>query len=363
MIIFKKAENGIMKSQVAFIFLILYMSLAQIIYSQQAYDGSFKETTELFINQEQLPLKLKFSAKNLRENTNDSTYVKSMLWYNDANTVWDSIDIQLRARGNFRRDNCYYVPLRIKLKKSVTKGTLFQGNKKLKIVLPCLEGRNGNDYVLKEYLAYKLYEVISPYHFKTRLLEIEFLEEKGHRIKQHQIQGFLIEDIDNVAERVNGKQIKRVIHPLQHDAVFAVENAFFEYMIGNTDYSSRVQHNQRLLFLEDKIIAVPYDFDMSGLVNTHYSTVSNIQNIPTKIESVTERAYKGYERDEAIFQEVRQTYLDHKEQLFATIDGLQTYFRDPVQFRTAKEFVESFFEIIEDDKKFNRNIINRTRVK
>jgi len=352
-----------MKSQTSFIFLFLSLSMGHFMFALQGKNDSIKETTALFKNQEQLPLKLEFSAKNLKVNTNDSTYIPSMLWYKDANTVWDSLHIKLRARGNYRRNNCYYVPLRIKLKKSETRGTLFQGNKKLKVVLPCLEGRNGNDYVIKEYLAYKLYEVISPYHFKTRLLEIEFLEEKGHRIKQHQIQGFLIEDIDNVAERVNGKQIKRVIHPLQHDAVFAVENAFFEYMIGNTDYSSRVQHNQRLLFVEDKIIAVPYDFDMSGLVNTHYSTVSNIQNIPTKIESVTERAYKGYERDEAIFQEVRQTYLDHKEQLFATIDGLQTYFRDPVQFRTAKEFVESFFEIIEDDKKFNRNIINRTRVK
>jgi len=363
MIIFKKAENGNMKSHSTLIFLLLYLSTGHFMFPQQAYNESFEETTELFKNQEQLSLKLKFSAKNLRENTNDSTYVTSVLWYKDANTEWDSIDIKLRARGNFRRDNCYYVPLRIKLKKSEAKGTLFQGNKKLKVVLPCLEGRNGNDYVIKEYLAYKLYEDISPYHFKTRLLELEFLEEKGQRIKKHQIQGFLIEDIDNVADRVHGKQIKRVIHPLQHDATYAVENSFFEYMIGNTDYSTRVQHNQRLLFIDDKIIAIPYDFDMSGLVNTHYATVSNIQNIPTKIDYVTQRAYKGYERDEALFQEVRKTYLDHKDQIFGTIDSLKTYFQDPQQLSTAREFIEGFYKILEDDKKFERNILNRSRVK
>jgi len=363
MIIFKKAENGNMKSHATLIFLLLYLSTGHFMFPQQAYNESFEETTELFNNQEQLSLKLKFSAKNLRENTNDSTYVASMLWYKDANAVWDSMDIKLRARGNFRRDNCYYVPLRIKLKKSEAKGTLFKGNKKLKLVLPCLEGRNGNDYVLKEYLAYKLYEDISPYHFKTRLLALEFLEEKGQRIKKHQIQGFIIEDIDNVADRVHGKQIKRVIHPLQHDATYAVENSFFEYMIGNTDYSTRVQHNQRLLFIDDKIIAVPYDFDMSGLVNTHYATVSNVQNIPTQIDHVTQRAYKGYMRDEAVLQKVRQTYLDHKEQIFATIESLEIYFRDPGQFRTAKEFIEDFYEILENDKKFERNIVNRARDK
>ena len=362
MIIFKKAENLNMKSHTTLIFLLCLL-LGHFVFPQQHNSESFRETTELFKDQEQLSLKLKFSAKNLRENTNDSTYVASMLWYKDANTVWDSMDIKLRARGNFRRDNCYYVPLRIKLKKSEVKGTPFQGNKKLKLVLPCLEGRNGNDYVLKEYLAYKLYEDISPYHFKTRLLELEFLEEKGQRIKKHQIKGFLIEDIDNVAERVNGEQIKRLIHPLQHDATFAVENAFFEYLIGNTDYSARVQHNQRLLFIDNKIIAIPYDFDMSGLVNTHYATVSNIQNIPTQIDYVTERAYKGYMRDEAVLQKVRQTYLDHKEQIFATIESLEMYFQDRTQFLMAKEFIADFFEILENDKKFERNIVNRARDK
>lgn len=352
-----------MKSQATFILLLLNLYFGHFLLAQEAISAGSTETTVLFKDQEELSIRLKFSTKNLRTQTNDSTYITSKLWYKDAQKLWDSIDIKLRARGNFRRNNCYYVPLRIKLKKSDAKGTLFQGNKKLKVVLPCLEGRNGNDYVLKEYLAYKLYEVISPYHFKTRLVNLEFIEERGQRIKEHQVQGFLIEDIDNVAERVNGKQIKRAIHPLQHNAIFAVENAFFEYMIGNTDYSTRVQHNQRLLFIDDKIISVPYDFDMSGLVNTHYATVSNIQNIPAQIDQVTQRAYKGYMRDEEVFQMVRQTYLDQKERIFATIDSLKTYFRNPDQLTIAREYITSFYKILEDDKKFERNIINRIRVK
>jgi len=363
MIIFSKIENRDMKTSALFLFLMLYSLWGNEMFSQKKdLEGSSSETTELFKNQDQLSVKLKFSAKNLKENTNDSTYLHSEFYYLDEPRGWDSLDVEIRARGNFRRNNCYYVPLRMKLNKPEIKGTLFEGNKKLKIVLPCLEGENSNDYVLKEYLAYKIYEDISPYHFKTRLLEIEFIEEKGKRTREHQIKGFLIEDINNVAERVNGKQIKRVIHPLQHDPYYAVENAFFEYLIGNTDYSARVQHNQRLLFIDDKIISVPYDFDMSGLVNTHYATVSNIQNIPTKIDQVTQRAYKGYKRDEAVFQEVRLNYLEHKEQIFASIEGLQLYFQDSDQFETAKEFIAAFFEILEDDKKFEKNIINRARV-
>lgn len=352
-----------MKTPAIFLFLMLYSLLGHEVYSQKNdLEGSSRETTELFKNQDQLSVKLKFSAKNLKENTNDSTYLHSEFYYLDKARGWDSLDVEIRARGNFRRNNCYYVPLRMKLNNLEIKGTLFEGNKKLKIVLPCLEGENSNDYVLKEYLAYKLYEDISPYHFKTRLLEIEFIEEKGKRTKEHRIKGFLIEDIDNVEERVNGKQIKRVIHPLQHDPYYSVENAFFEYMIGNTDYSARVQHNQRLMFIDDKIISIPYDFDMSGLVNTHYATVSNIQNIPTKIDQVTQRAYKGYKRDEEVFQEVRQAYLDRKEQIFDTIESLQMYFQDPDQLEMAKKFIEDFFETLEEDKKFEKNIISRARV-
>ncbi|MGB5272300.1 MAG: hypothetical protein WBN52_17545, partial [Eudoraea sp.] len=101
----------------------------------------------------------------------------------------------------------------------------------------------------------------------------------------------------------------------------------------------------------------------SGLVNTHYATVSNIQNIPTQIDIVTQRAYKGYNRDEAVFQKVRQTYLDNKEQIYATIESLEKYFQDRAQFLMAKEFVADFFEILGNDKKFERNIVNRTRLK
>jgi len=353
-----------MKSQTVLLILVHYMFLGQVMFSQQlSLEKEYKETTVLFKNQEELTVKLKFSTKYVRENTNDSTYIPSTLYYSDEIQGLDSLKIKLRARGNYRLHNCYYIPLRLKLKKSETKGTPFEGNKKLKLVLPCLEGQNNNDYVVKEYMAYKLYEVISPFHFKTRLLDFEFLEEKGQRIKKHQIQGFLIEDIDNVAKRVQGKQIKRVIHPLQHDAAYAVENVFFEYMIGNTDFSTRVQHNQKVVFVNDKIIAVPYDFDMSGLVNTHYATVSNIQNIPAQIDYVTQRAYKGYNRDEAVFQKVRQTYLSRKTQIFAVIDSLQVHFRDPGQFRIAKEFIEDFYEILENDKKFEKNIVNRARDK
>ena len=40
------------------------------------------------------------------------------------------------------------------------------------------EEKDRNDNVIKEYIAYKLYEQISPYHFNTRLVNIELTEKR-----------------------------------------------------------------------------------------------------------------------------------------------------------------------------------------
>ncbi len=317
----------------------------------------------LFREQKALLLKMRFSNKELRKNTNDSTYSNSMLYFNRQGAAWDSMPINLRARGNFRRDNCYYVPLKMKLDHEKALGTEFEGNQKIKVVLPCLTNRDANDYILKEYMAYKLYEIISPYHFKTRLARIEFIEERGSREKRHNLKGILIEDIENVAARVNGKEMERLVHPLQQEPVSSLHNSFFQFLIGNTDYSTKQQHNEKLLFINNSFVCIPYDFDMSGLVNAEYAFVANIQNMPRKITVVTERLYKGYQRDAAILEEVRRDYLRHKPEMIRAVASLKDLFNSPRQYSEARDYVEGFFRILEDDKKFNAYIATKGRLK
>ena len=354
-----------MKNRTLILFLLIHIIFVHFTYSQQNISKkNFKETSALFIDEQPpLSIQLKFSIKNINKNTNDSTYVSSILLYKNEDVLWDLLKIKIRARGNHRRENCYYVPLKLKLKKSSVKGTLFEGNKKLKLVLPCLPGKNNNDFVIKEYLAYKLYEIISPFHFKTRLVNIDFIEERGQRIKKQELKGILIEDIDKVANRHDGREYKTFVHPLQNDAITSIQNNLFQFLIGNTDFSTRTQHNQKLLFIDKKFICIPYDFDMSGLVNPNYAAVSGIENMPIKITEVTQRLYKGYKRDELLLQKVRQEFISHKIQIFKTIDNLRELFNDTKQYLKAKQFIVGFFEILESDKKFNKNIISRTRTK
>jgi hypothetical protein len=130
------------------------------------------DVTPLFQNQEPLAIKLSCSFKEMRKSTVDSVYFSSVLFYKNSADVWDSLEVDVRARGNYRRKHCIFLPMKVKIKKGDAKGTIFEGNKSLKLVLPCRLGDAYDELIMKEYLCYKFYEPVTPYAFNTRLLDI-----------------------------------------------------------------------------------------------------------------------------------------------------------------------------------------------
>jgi hypothetical protein len=344
--------------------LIIIINL--IFFNYSIAQDSLKEETllsvsSLFSEDEPLPINLSFEIKDIKRNSNDSTYINSSLSYQLKDNTEQSINIMIRRRGNYRLKNCYFPPITVKLKKQDIENTPFEGHKKLKLVVPCLLQKDKNDNVIKEYLAYKLFEIISPYHFKTRLADLTFDEIKGEKIKTHNIKGILIEDDKAVAKRFNGQVYKRYSHPLNHEPVASVKNTIFQYMIGNTDYSQAYLHNMKLIFVNNKMIPLPYDFDMSGLVNCSYAVVSQIQGEDLGMTSVKERKYRGFVRDANVFHQVRQEILDEKEEMLSILNNHEKYFENPKEFKVAKDYILSFFTILSDDKKFKKEIIDSAR--
>ncbi|WP_299162095.1 hypothetical protein [uncultured Eudoraea sp.] len=353
-----------MNKQAIFLFLFIYLHFFGPVFSQElAKSEQDNQVTELFLKNDALPVKLSYSNKVLRKETNDSTYIDSEIGYMTSDESWKTLEVKIRARGNYRRENCYFPPVKMKIKKSVSAGTLFEGNKKLKLVLPCVLQKDYNDKVVKEYMAYKLYELISPYHFKTRLLHIDFTDEKGQKVKTYTVKGFFIEDIDEVKDRCNGKQITRSIHPLEQDDLCSVRNDFFQFMIGNTDYSSAYRHNEKLLFVDNNIMPVPYDFDMSGLVDASYAVVSQVQGEVLSITDVTQRLYRGFKRDPATYQNVRNEFLNNKSKIMTVVNDLESSFDDPKEFATARRFISDFFDVLANDNSYRKEILNVARLK
>ncbi len=348
------------------IFFIITLLFSNWVSSQVHHNDLYEshhQRSALFENDSILHVSFKYSKKNILSQTNDSTYIESEFSYLTKNGSDKSIKIQMRARGNYRRLHCYYLPLWLKINKDDSKGTLFQDDKKLKLVLPCLKSTRSNDHVIKELLAYKIYEIISPYHFETKIISIQLNEDLGKKTLDHDLIGFLIQDDKKVASANGGEVLKRRIHPNGQDPISSTRNDMFQYMIGNTDYSLAYQHNEKLFFIDKKIIPVPYDFDMSGLVNVSYAVVSEIKNKPLPISKVTTRLYRGFQQKETVIQEVRQEYIKKEEDIFQIVDAYQHYFRDPKEFKEARDFLEGFFKIIKDDKKFQQQIIAKSRTK
>ncbi len=353
-----------MNKQTIYLFLFIYLLFGGTTFSQELVNADQdNQVTELFLTNDPLPLKLSYSNKVLRRETNDSTYIDSEIVYMTSDESWKTLEVKIRARGNYRRENCYFPPVKVKIKKSVSAGTLFEGNKKLKLVLPCALQKNANDKVLKEYMAYKLYELVSPYHYNTRLLQVDFTDEKGQKVKSYSIKGFFMEDIDKVKDRCNGKQIKRSIHPMEQDDLNSVRNDFFQFMIGNTDYSSAYRHNEKLLFVDGNIIPVPYDFDMSGLVDASYAVVSQVQGEVLSITDVTQRLYRGFKRDPSTYQAVRNEFLNNKIKMLTIVNDLESSFDDPKEFTKARNFINDFFDVLSNEVLFKKQILNVARLK
>src|SRR5436190_1080829 len=150
------------------------------------------EKDPLFDSNDPLDIAFSMSIKSIKNSKVDSLYFKNKMYYrNDAGTT-DSIEIGLKRRGNFRLRECYFPPLWMKIEKKNGKNTLFEGNKKLKLVLPCNSGSQNNELIMREYICYKMYEAITSYCFITRLVNADITIENGKKRKNYPLKGILI---------------------------------------------------------------------------------------------------------------------------------------------------------------------------
>ncbi|MBL7848483.1 MAG: hypothetical protein JNL40_13525 [Cyclobacteriaceae bacterium] len=314
----------------------------------------------LFQDQQPLELKLTSSIKDIKKKTNDSTYLPAHLYVKNASGNWDSIAIELRARGIFRRKNCYFSPIRIKVKKEAAKGTILEGNKSLKLVMPCENSSDKNELVTKELIAYKMYEKLSPYYFKTRMANLTFIESDGKKSKTHQLVAFLIEDDDLVAKRFNAKIMENLnLHPARLSDTSAVRHDLFQYMIANLDWSTTFQHNAKIMLQPtNRYIPLAYDFDMSGFVNPPYG----VPNEELGQQDIRDRIYRGFCRNESVVQNVRQQYLVAQPQVMEVLGQYEKNFV-PRDYATMKRYIEDFFAILKNDNDFRKRIIDGCRKK
>jgi hypothetical protein len=313
--------------------------------------------TKLFMDESPLEIKLKIAIKDVKAITSDTVYTPYVMHYKNGDT-WDSIKVNVRARGEFRRRECYYPPLRVKIKKGAAKGTIFEGNKSLKLVMPCKQVKD-NYLIMKEYICYQMYEPITKYTFNTRLVNLEFSDLNNKKVTGVKFQGFFIEDDDIVAERHKGKVVEDLkLHPKALQDSNSVRHDMFQYMVANTDWSTTFLHNAKLIQLDEskKYIPLAYDFDMSGFVDAPYATV----NETLGITSVRDRLYRGFCRGPEISQAIRAEYISKEQAIMDVVKRYEKDF-DAKAYSGIVKYMQDFFATMKNDNKFKAAILDKCR--
>jgi hypothetical protein len=137
----------------------------------------------------------------------------------------------------------------------------------------------------------------------------------------------------------------------------AIRFDMFQYMIGNTDYSTVYLHNAKLFRTKSNVLLpVAYDFDMSGFVSAPYASADPVLGI----ESVHERIYRGFCRGDAVTESVRNQYLNLEPTILGIIDKHQPLFSER-ELSGMKRFIKEFFNIIRSDGQYTQRIAQACR--
>jgi hypothetical protein len=316
-----------------------------------------KDSLKLFRDDRIIDLTLSTDYKKLFANKMKNEYQPAAITirFPDSSVIGESI--RIRARGHFRKDQCYMPPILLNF--NTLASPKLRSLKRLKLVCGCSGSFEYGQLILKEALAYKIYNLLTDMSLRIRLARVNFKDTK-EKMKPYTQYAFLLEDAGAMAERNNCVQVTR--------PAFGTENtdkeqmtlvALFEYMIGNLDWSVPVYHNIILIRPVTDSLSLPYtiayDFDHSGLVNADYALPPD----GFEISSVRERVYRGFPRTMKELQSAFSIFRQKKEsikKLVRNCDELSSRYKNEVL-----SYLDDFFSTIENKSDVKSIFIDNAR--
>jgi hypothetical protein len=316
-------------------------------------------SVDLFEEETPMAITLTFNLKEYQRTRYKPEYLPVVFTYRINDTLQLEKNMRIKARGNFRRDFCQFAPFWLNINKADVSNSYLQDTKKIKIVTHCGSSDSYNDLVLKEYLVYRMYNMLSPVSFRVRLIDLTYVD-TGRKGRTTKGWAFMIEPEEMLAERFQALVIKKdnlsmkFMEPEQFDLM-----AMFMFMIGNPDYSVVGRHNVKILGLEGfgsrGYTPVPYDFDYCGLVNASYA----IPDQDLGIKTIRDRLFLGLCREEEAFQKAILQINEHRQEMLELIQSFSY-----LKARERKDmigYLESYFQLSEDPNFSRRYLKNNCR--
>ena len=315
----------------------------------------------LFQSDEALDVTITAPLTTLIKERSKDEYLAGAFQYTEADGNTVNFDLDVRARGNFRHKTCEFPPVTLNLKRSQAQGTLFDKQNKLKLVIQCAKNDRYEQMVLREYLAYRILNTLVDTSFRVRLLRVRYVDTETDNESKTRY-AFLIEHKKRLAARLDLEGIK-----IERATVAAIQpdllnlTSIFQYLIGNTDFSPIAGppgddccHNYVLFGNDvDPIMAIPYDFDQSGLVNAPYAE----PNERFRIRSVRQRVYRGRCANNEHVEASLSQFQDHRDAIYEKIteqEGLVSDVR-----KQLIRYVDGFYKLIDNPRDVQRRIVQR----
>lgn len=312
------------------------------------------ESTEML----QLELRYRFDAICMNPVEQDCDDVYGVISYDRSAEERVEIDVRIRTRGRWSRRTarCDLPSLFVYFDEQQTAGTLFEGQSMLPLTTHCRHRiAQYRDHVQVEYLAHRIYNLLTEFSLRTRLLRVRHTDTGSRRYLTRE--AFFVEHFDKLAARTESRWLD--IDGLDLDDVRPEQMArlsVFQYMIGNLDWSSIRLHNVAAFEDEDgRLVPVPYDFDYSGFVSTPYASPPS--ELP--VNRITTRYYRGLCWPgldwAALFAEFSAVRADVGEELEA-LKKLSIRER-----RRVRGYLKDFYRTIESGEKRHKLIVDACR--
>ena len=269
-----------------------------------------------------------------------------------------TVPVQIRTRGNFRLQSwvCPFPPLRLDFPKEEVGGSVLSGQDKLKMVTHCRDRDRYEQNILKEFLVYRFFNQLTDRSFQVRLARVTYVD-TGSRGQPVTRWGFLIEDEDQMAARLGGEILEvEELHPARILGVNAATVTIFQFMVGNTDFSLYRDHNMKLVqTADDGVIAVPYDFDWTGLVDSPYA----IPDPTVGSRSVRQRIFRGLCRPGVDYAEHYRRFREVREAIEALVVSQPGLTQETAE--DVLDYLNEFYEIVGDEKAAREDIEEECR--
>lgn len=336
------------------LFMILYKYLIFFLIYFQFFSTSLGQTTrhfykgDLFDNDSILELTIKLNFDSLYKGSFSETkqYKGFMSYYSSVDSEL-ILPVRISKRGHFRKmyNVCSFPPLRVEFSMKKAKKSLFDGMDKIKMVTHCINADSSFDqYVIEEYMIYKIYNIITDYSFKVKLAQIQYIDISGKYPIMKRF-GFFIENSGSLANRMKGTKLEyHYVYPEVVDQYHYCLMGLFQYMIINTDWSINLAHNIELIGLNPSFrpVAVPFDFDMAELINIPY----NSPVIAYRLGKEPERHFTLKKVNRKLMQSAVQRINSKKEEILSLCRD-NHFLSESNKIKTLAS-LDSFFRILED---------------